>query len=218
MDIKVSQDTIIVFDLDDTLYNELDYLKSAYRSIALLLERDNWKPLYSRMLALYRSKVNVFEFLAANYHIEVRKLIEIYRNHSPNIELFEGVVELFEEIKYRGGKIGIITDGRSATQKAKIESLGISKYLDKIVVSEELGSEKPDVANFKAIERELFGDSYYYIADNLKKDFIAPNLLGWTSVALIDNGKNIHFDAHNYMTGDYQPKEYIININDIRII
>jgi putative hydrolase of the HAD superfamily len=218
MDIKVDKRTVIVFDLDDTLYNELDYLKSAYREIAELLDPKEWKLLYSKMFSLYRNKTNVFEFLTKNYKIELKTLVKLYRNHKPNICLFEGVIDIIDAIKSKNGKIAIITDGRSKTQRAKIDSLGILEYIDEIIISDEIGSEKPSLENFKAIEKTISATQYYYIADNLKKDFIAPNALGWGSIALIDNGKNIHYDSNKYIDIKNLPQEFIINFKEINII
>lgn len=218
MDIKVDKNTVIVFDLDDTLYNELDFLKSAYSTIALFLEPKDWKQLYSKMFSFYRCKINVFEFLAKTYDIEMRTLVEMYRDHKPDIKLFDGVIELFDAIKHKNGKIAIITDGRSTTQRAKLMSLGILNYIDEIIISEETGSEKPNSANFKAIEKALPGNEYYFIADNFKKDFIAPNTLGWKSVALIDNGKNIHFESDLHTALQNLPQDYIIDFKDLKII
>ncbi len=217
MDIKVDHNTIIVFDLDDTLYSELDFLKSAYSSIASFLKPNDWKQLYSIMFSLYRSNSNVFDFLASNFDIETTTLVDMYRNHQPDIQLFDGALELLHAIKFKNGKIAIITDGRSTTQRAKLESLGILNVIDQLVISEEIGSEKPNPLNFQAIENALPGTDYYFIADNLKKDFIAPNSLGWKSVALIDNGHNIHFESHKYMDTEHQPQEYIISLRDIHI-
>ena len=218
MDIEVDENTVIVFDLDDTLYNELDYLKSAYKSIALFLEPNNWVALYFRMFSKYRCKLNVFEIISKEYDVELEILIGKYRNHIPEIQLFDGALDVIKAIKYKKGKIGIVTDGRSATQRAKIASLGLMEYVDQIIISEEIGSEKPDVANFKAIEDFLVGKEYYYIADNIKKDFIAPNLLGWNSIAVIDNGKNIHFEAYKYIDERNLPQNYVHLITDINII
>lgn len=218
MDIKIDSNTVIVFDLDDTLYNELDYLKSAYKSIALFLDPNDWKQLYSRMFSMYRCKINVFEVISNTYNIEIKVLVEMYRNHQPEIQLFEGVLDVFDAIKSKNGRIGMITDGRSNTQRAKLQSLGILKFLDEIIISEEIGSEKPSIANFKAIEKSLSGTTYYYIADNLKKDFISPNNLGWKSVALIDNGKNIHAESHKFIDLANRPKEFIMDFKEFKII
>ena len=217
MDLKVDHNTVIVFDLDDTLYNELDFLKSAYKEIALFLAPYDWKRLYSTMFSLYRSKINVFEYLANAYDIKIGLLVEMYRNHYPDIKLFNGVLEIFDAIKSKNGKIGIITDGRSNTQRAKLGSLGILNYIDKIIISEEFGSEKPNLANFKAIENSLPGNIYYYLADNLKKDFIAPNSLGWKSVGLMDNGMNIHFEGYKYVYTDNLPHDFIFDFEELAI-
>lgn len=218
MDIKVDSHTVVVFDLDDTLYNELDFLKSAYKSMAICLEPKAWKPLYAKLFSMYRSNLNVFEFLANFYNIDIVILIEMYRNHQPNIQLFDGVIEVFDAIKSKNGKIGLITDGRSKTQRAKLKSLGILDYLDGVVISDEIGSEKPSLANFKALENSVAGKDYHYIADNLKKDFIAPNALGWNSVALIDNGKNIHYESHKFSNAQHLPQDYILTFEDLKVI
>lgn len=218
MDIKVDSETVVVFDLDDTLYNELDFLKSAYKSIAKFLEPKMWEKLYSTMFSLYRSQINVFEFLSQNYNIEVQELVQMYRHHNPDIKLFDGVLEIFQAIKSRNGKIGIITDGRSTTQRAKLNSLGILEFIDSIIISEEIGSEKPTLDNFKAIEQALPAELYYYVADNLKKDFIAPNILGWKSIALIDNGMNIHFEAYNFMEEKFLPQMFLSEYKHLNII
>lgn len=218
MDIKVDHKTVVVFDLDDTIYNELDYLRSAYKEIAMQLDQNNWMHVYSKMFSFYRSGINVFEKIATEYNLEIETLIAMYREHQPDIHLFEGVREIMEAIKAKNGKIGLITDGRSSTQRAKIRSLGISSYLDGLVISEEIGTEKPDLANFRSIETSIIGNDYYYIADNLKKDFIAPNALGWKTIGVIDNGKNIHFESHMHMKADNMPHDFVIDFWDIQII
>ena len=218
MDIKVNSNTVIVFDLDDTLYNELDYLKSAFRAIAMYLDPNDWKQLYSKMFSLYRCKVNVFEFAANAYKTEIDLLIDMYRNHQPDIQLFDGVLDVFDDIKAEMGKISIVTDGRGKTQRAKLESLGILSYIDKIIISEEIGSEKPSLINFKAIESFSPGNNYWYIADNMKKDFVTPNSLGWKTAGIIDNGKNIHYDSHKFMNNEHRPQGFILSFGEINIV
>lgn len=218
MDIKIDDNTIIVFDLDDTLYNELDYLKSAYRHISQHLEPKDWKTLYVSIFSLYRSKENVFDILTSKYSIDHKTLLDMYRYHLPQITLFNGVLDVIKTIKNKNGKIGIITDGRSRTQRAKIKALGILDFIDKIIISDEVGTEKPEQANFKAIETSISGNNYWYIADNLKKDFVSPNSLGWKTVGLIDNGKNIHYESHRYLGNEHKPQEFILSFNEINII
>ena len=218
MDIKISEYSVIVFDLDDTLYNELEFLKSAYRQIAKHLEPKNWKPLYSKMFSLYRCNENVFNALSEEYKIEVLQLIEIYRNHIPEIQLFDNVLDILNAIKNKKGKLGIITDGRVKTQSAKLKALGIEELFDKIVISEAIGTEKPNKANFTTIERTFTGSKYYYIADNIKKDFITPNALGWKTIGLIDNGLNIHNNTHLYYDDLHKPNVIIESYKEMIIL
>lgn len=217
MDIKVNNKTVIVFDLDDTMYNEISYLRSAYQEIAKKVDANKWEMLYAKMFSLYRCGENVFQYISEQYSINGQELISLYRNHMPNIEPFKGVSTLLEEIKKADGKIGLITDGRSRTQRNKLEALGLINYLDEIIISEEIGSEKPNEANYKAIEKEFPDCIYYYVADNIRKDFIAPNRLGWESIGVIDNGLNIHFDGHLYMKNLYLPKYFVHSVTDINI-
>ncbi len=218
MNIKVNENSVIVFDLDDTLYNEIDYLKSAYITLSKELEPQNWEQLYTRLFSLYRNKFDVFEFISNTYNIEKSELILKYRNHKPNITPFEGVTDTFKKIKANKGKIGIITDGRKATQMRKIEALQISQYLDHIVISEEIGTEKPNEKNYISFLSNFPNSEYYYIADNYKKDFITPKRLGWKTIALMDSGLNIHSNAHTYVDPLYLPHHYIASFSQIHIL
>jgi len=50
-------------------------------------------------------------------------------------------------------RLGVVTNGSSETQRAKLERLGFAPLFDKIIVSEEVGCRKPDSAIFRlAIE------------------------------------------------------------------
>ena len=136
MDIKVDQNTIIVFDLDDTLYNEIEYLKSAYLEIAQQLENKNWRALYAQMISMYRNSKDVFGYLSEQYNTSKSTLIKSYREHQPAIKLFNGALETLQKIKKKDGKIGLITDGRKITQTNKIKALGLLPLLDCTVISE----------------------------------------------------------------------------------
>ena len=218
MDINVNQDTVIVFDLDDTLYNEVDFLKSAYQEIAKKIDPNN-PVLYGRMFSMYRRGENVFNFLTSLYNVPIANLIEWYRQHVPNITLFDGVKDVLHAIKKHEGKIAIITDGRSSTQRNKISQLGVDDFIDLIIISEEIKSEKPNEHNYRLVEEHFKATDYTYIADNLKKDFITPNKRNWNSIALVDNGKNIHINKDEYfLKEDLAPKQFIHSFFDINII
>jgi len=189
----------VVFDLDDTLYKEIDYLKSAYRFIAEKLQTEHYSAenLYSVMLEAYDNGQNAFSIVksALNVDTPIEILLHWYRTHVPNITLPEGSKNLLNFLKSKNIPIGILTDGRSVTQRNKIKSLCLTRYIpgQNVVISEEFGSEKPSEKNYRYFETLYPGISnYMYVGDNPRKDFIAPNRLGWKTIGLIDDGRNIH--------------------------
>lgn len=218
MDIKVNQDSVVVFDLDDTLYNELNYLKSAFKNIAQRIAPDNWKPLYAFMFSLHRSQQNVFKIISDTYKLNTDVLLNWYRFHQPEIQLFDGALYALDQIKQHGGKLALITDGREKTQMAKVEALGIAHFFDEIIISEALGTEKPHINNFQIVEKRIKGIHYYYIADNFKKDFLTPNAIGWCTIGLIDNGMNIHCNHHEFYDKKYLPQRFILSLTELNII
>ena len=186
---------VVVFDLDDTLYKEQDYLRSAYREIAAKIESHyGLEGIYDQMLKWWQEGENVFQRLISYYpQSTVNDLLTIYRSHVPAIRLDGQTKSLLDRL-YPHAVLGLITDGRSLTQRHKIDALGLSAYMDEkdILISEETGFEKPSDESFRHFMERYPSCTYYYIGDNLAKDFVAPGRLGWTSICLLDDGRNIH--------------------------
>ncbi|HEA30864.1 MAG TPA: HAD family hydrolase [Leeuwenhoekiella sp.] len=215
MILNIDSTATLVFDLDDTLYKEIDYLKSAYQEIAKHVNNKNWHATYALMFALYREKKNVFEYLSDKFEINKEELLTLYRGHFPDISLQSDTELLFDQIKATGAKITLLTDGRSITQRNKIKALGLEKWIDNFFISEELGSEKPAEKNYIAVENYFKTRTYFYIADNLKKDFIIPNQRGWKTIGLIDNGLNIHVDSASYAHYDNRPQHFVLHLGEL---
>ncbi|WP_298973402.1 HAD family hydrolase [uncultured Psychrobacter sp.] len=204
---------VIVLDLDDTLYSEMSYLKSAYKTIAQNISDDE-NVLYELMLSKYDNNENVFDFLVHTYSTSKKYLFELYRFHKPTIELYSGVLE-FLDYYSSDSEIALVTDGRSKTQRNKIKALGIAEYFDNIVISEEIGSEKPNKDNFEQAILNTKGTCYFYIGDNISKDFVTPNKMGWTTICLKDQGQNIH--KQNYTSpNEYHPNHCFESWSEIK--
>ncbi|MGB0868601.1 MAG: HAD family hydrolase [Flavobacteriales bacterium] len=211
MSIKINQNTVVVFDLDDTLYKEIDFLKSAFREIARSVDLKQSTELFLKMFSKYRNKENAFDFVSTIYRVDKKSLIEKYRSHVPQIELSLGAFDLIKSIRDKGGKMAIITDGRKITQMNKVKQLNIVDFFEMICISEEIGAEKPNQDAFLLVENNFGSEfNYIYIGDNMKKDFIAPNKLGWESVYLEDNGLNIHNNNFDYIDVELNKPTYII--------
>ena len=106
----------------------------------------------------------------------------------------------------------ILTDGLSITQRLKLESLNLLS-LD-FYISDEFQSSKPDKLRFQIIEQKYNSNKYFYIADNPKKDFYAPNQLGWNTILLKQNWKYIHSQKLN-IDNDYNPKMIVYSFEEI---
>lgn len=202
------KDKALVLDLDDTLYSELDFLKSGYKYIARKLSSADYEMLYDKLIRLYLSGENVFNHIVDLYpKVKIGDLLDWYRYHEPSIFLYNYVYEtlFLASKKY---KLAVITDGRSITQRNKLTALGLDNILDDVIISEEIGSEKPSLNNFKLVDDHLGCIEYIYIGDNVKKDFITPNKLGWTTICLLDRGFNIHKQDFS-LPMSYQP-HYVV--------
>ena len=151
---------VVVFDLDDTLYKEFDFVKSAYQEIADYVGHPE---LFPQMMQWMKAGDNVFKKvnICLGKDTPIPKYLDIYRNHYPIISLSNGVADTLTELKYRKVILGLITDGRSISQRNKIKALGLERWIEEknIIISEEFGSEKTDEKNFHF----LLWCSYFYL-------------------------------------------------------
>ena len=191
---------IVCFGLDDTLFYEIDFAKSAFAEISRFLEANYGIPkqdAFKVMFDAFKAKEDVIDAIFLKYCLPLAKeeLQNIYNHHKPHLVLPHPTRLLFDRLKEQGAVLGLITDGKSEIQWNKIISLGLMRFFDKknIIISEEFGSEKPNENNFLYFEKEYPNSDYYYVSDNTEKDFVAPRKLGWTSICLLENEiKNIH--------------------------
>lgn len=194
----IKENKTVIFDLDDTLYNEIDFLKSAYKEISKEIANDvnaDALSIYKEMLTYFNNEKNVFEVIIKKYnstYYSIQDLLDLYRSHLPKLELSEDKKKVLDYLKTNNTNMGLLTDGRSVQQRNKINALKLNNWFSEIIISEEFGSEKPSVDNYKYFEKVFKKGDYYYIADNVKKDFISANKLNWTTICLKDNGLNIH--------------------------
>ncbi len=151
---------------------------------------------------------------SSNNQITLQMVLDIYRNHSPTIQLYKDAKVFLEKLLSQEIEMSLITDGRSITQRNKLRALGIESFFKNIIISEEVNSEKPSEYNFRMVMNNKLAENYIYIADNPKKDFITPNKLGWTSICLLDKGQNVHKQNFN-IPSEYLPLFSISSFEEI---
>ena len=179
----------VIFDLDDTLYSEKEYVKSGYRKIAEWLGRPEME---ERLWQVFtRGGRALDEALDEKDRAEA---LRIYRFQEPDIHLYSGVAEMLARIRTRK-KVGIITDGRPEGQRAKLRALGLT--VDHVIITDELGGveyRKPCAVAFEEMKRVLDVpfERMVYIGDNTSKDFIAPTALGMQCIH-VENKEGIYY-------------------------
>ena len=191
----------VVFDLDDTLYAESDYVRSGYRAVASCLRditgrTDRFEDyLWNRYLG-GRSK-RAFNSLNEEFSLDlgeeqIEELIAVYRNHRPDIRPYPGIPELLKKLSGRYS-LGLLSDGFLPAQEYKFQALGLEKYFRQVLFTETLGREhwKPSTAGFEKIVQLLEAQHSFcaYVADNPAKDFLPANQLGWLTIQFIQPGQ-----------------------------
>lgn len=202
----------VVFDLDDTLYPERDFVRSGFRAVSAAIEREAGKCAFDRLIEWFECQhPDPFGKVLKQFQLLIPKqtLIDTYRNHCPDLALTADVRGLLTELKSSGHVLGLLTDGRSRTQRNKIRALGLEEWIDAIVISEEFGSAKPAERNYRYFEKCFAGRPCVYVGDNLAKDFVAPNRLGWQTVGVLDRGEHVHPQVVANVSADALPQYWI---------
>lgn len=189
----------IVFDLDDTLFLEADYVGSARREIArrVTARYPDVGMTADEMVAVMDAHPahgpGAFDALHAALPQAVRDeatvlwMRRVYRSHTPRISLATEAEAVLSVLASRGAVLGLITDGRVETQSLKAHALGIGRFIrpELVSVSEAVGKEKYSPLPFERMEALTPGCSHrIYVGDNPAKDFIQPNAMGWDTVRL----------------------------------
>ena len=184
---------VVLFDLDDTLTNEIDYVKSGYRAVAK--EFPQIQNCEEKLLKAFKNKLPAIDAVLESEELyseeNKAKALHAYRFQKPEIEFISGAKETLVQLRRQNKKLGIITDGRPEGQQAKIDALELENLVDKIIITDALGGTEFRKPNPKAYElmQEFFSVQFQkmaYIGDNIKKDFIAPEKLGMKIVYFIN--------------------------------
>ncbi len=194
--VKLSDYDVIVFDLDDTLYSEKLYVESGFNYLSSLISQLFQVDIKDDLVEAFRRKEkDVLGHVFGKFNLPVsikEHFILAYRYHYPDIYLHRNVRFILDSLVEKNKPIYLITDGRSLTQRLKINALGIKHYFKTIYVSEEVGVEKPDPQSFLDVQHKEPNSKIVYIADNPIKDFIAPKKLGWASIGVRNEKTRVH--------------------------
>lgn len=205
--------SLVLFDLDDTLFahrRAVDFGITAHRAT---LDSDNFAPddateiarwyaleeeHYHRYLSgeldfLGQRRARVRDFVAAygitlNEAESERWYDDYYLDYENAWTLHDDALPCLEELRRTipGVRFGLITNGELKYQAPKVEAVGLEPHMEHLIASGELGITKPDARIFHHA-CALFGiepSSAAYIGDRLQTDAIGASRADLTGVWL----------------------------------
>nr|WP_314115381.1 YjjG family noncanonical pyrimidine nucleotidase [uncultured Leptotrichia sp.] len=204
---------LVLIDLDDTLFDypktEKEAFRNTFKELGFFMESELsnekkeeiyekikdrykdvnlqlWKDLEKGAVNKDRLKVVRFEKIIEEFDLkyDLYEMSELYlKKLGEGIFPFEATEKLCEYLhsKY---KVGIVTNGIKEVQHSRIENSKIAKYIDKIIISDEVGVNKPDKRIFE------YAMNYFEIMD--KSEVI---MIGDSLGADIKGGQNAGIDT-----------------------
>lgn len=201
----------IWFDLDDTLYDfaassliALRHVYEKYNFKRFFADENVWFETYHRHNAalwqLYnRAEITQEKLRFDRFYLPLREGgVEEEENLSLNHDLdvvylealgatgllLDGAKEALAHLKSRGYMIGILSNGFSGVQHEKLRSSGIGHLVDRIVLSDDIGVNKPDRRIFDHALRQsgVSAGESLMIGDNPDTDIAGALRAGWNAM------------------------------------
>jgi FMN phosphatase YigB (HAD superfamily) len=179
-----------IFELDDVLYPEKDYLFQVYYLFASLLEYTELidaKTVTELMVNTYTTEGNekVFDRVVERFGINERYRINL--NHlfitaKPPLKLllYKNMLNLLQEIVIDRKKVFIVTNGNPQQQLNKIKQTewhGLEQYLTAYFAEETMAKPEPDVIHLLLKEHDLQRRDILMI-ENAEADRLCADVCG----------------------------------------
>lgn len=182
---------VLVLDLDDTLYDELSFVRSGFRAVAAWGEERHGFDRAESFVTLMELLVSEGRGRVFDQWLEgrgsVRAALEVYRRHDPDIVLWPAAQRLLT--RYRGAALYLVTDGHKAVQARKVTTLRLWNCMRRVYLTSRYGRvhAKPSPFCFELIARreQVPLSTLIHVADNPVKDFVGLNPHGVTTVRVL---------------------------------
>lgn len=134
---------VFVFDLDDTIYDETEFLFSAYRFISdYIAGKSGEKAVKYETFLIHSFKTfgreKLFDRLIADFQlcdvVTVEELLQLLRSHKVPLTIHEKVLSFLRKLIREDKQIFILTNGHPVQQRNKIQGLGLSRILPGIKI------------------------------------------------------------------------------------
>ncbi|MFJ7935607.1 HAD family hydrolase [Sporosarcina sp. NPDC096371] len=204
----------VIFDVDDTLYDQLNPFKRAFILNFKHLSNVPIEKLYvssrrysdtlfnkSEAGTISLLELHTYRIIAAckefDIDIDYNEAIEFqntYEIEQKKITLIPEMEKLIELLYQKNKQLGILTNGPHQHQLTKINQLGLTRWIpiENMFISEAIGSAKPSSSAFHIVERklQLNKDKTVYIGDSFENDIIGAKKVGWNAIWMNHRKKN----------------------------
>ena len=217
---------VIVFDLDDTLFDELSFVRSGFAAVAAHIEdvyhieAAKIEKMCEKFLSQGRSGIfdKVFKATGIYSRRLIDKCVRLYRGHHPDISLYPEAQRCLK--RFGAQPIYIVTDGNQTAQAGKLKALSLYNKppVKRCFLTYRHGikrAAKPSPYCFQLIaEAERVNpEQVVYVADNPAKDFIGIKPLGFKTVrVLTGQHRTVQGDAAHAAHAEIQNLDEL-NIN-----
>jgi HAD superfamily hydrolase (TIGR01549 family) len=185
-----SRKTAFIFELDNVLYPEKDYLFQVYYLFANMLEyTELWdaKAMVTLMTNTYQEKGHsaVFDELKEKFNVDEKYRanfdeMQVTANVPLKLLLYKNMLDLLQDIVVDRKKIFIVTSGNPHQQLNKIKHTewnGLEAYLTCYFADEIMAKPEPDVINQLITDHNLRRSEVVMIGDS-KADMLCAEAVG----------------------------------------
>jgi putative hydrolase of the HAD superfamily len=186
---------IVAFDLDDTLYEEINYVRSGFHAVANTANEKWGIPSAEAFEILWASLAShgrgrqfneLLRHLGVLTQSNLRLLINCYRHHQPSLALPE--LSRKTLIGLGGRPLFLVTDGHKVVQAMKIEALGLGPFFKHCYLTNRYGVryQKPATRVFELLlsRQRCRPEEVVYVGDNPHKDFCGVRPMGIRTIRL----------------------------------
>ncbi len=213
-----------IFDMDDTLYCEHDYVRSGLRAVANVLQQNcalDESFIYKVLIDEWKvsNRRRIFNVVCEKYGwpADIPALVQVYREHQPvGISLYPDADRLLKLLEERNVLRAIITDGDKTMQWQKIKALLLRERVPCIIVSDDLGNEcwKPSPATYLQATKRLGlkPENCVYIGDNPQKDFVTARRLGMHTIRIV---RDIGDHMRDIVELEYEAEKTVYSLDEL---
>ena len=185
----------VLFDADETLFNfdaqaglthlfiqyNVEFTDADYQEYQAV-NQALWLQYQAGEISAQQLQITRFQAWAKKLVVPAEQLNADFLDAMAEVcQPINGVIEMLDELSSKA-KIGIVTNGFTALQKKRLANTGIDKFINLLVISEEVGFAKPERKIFEFALNKMANpkpQNVLMVGDNLDTDILGGNRMAF---------------------------------------